>query len=317
MTLLLLILVFVIVVIFIAQILGPGCGILIALIGGIVYFSVLDIRDRWAEREREDVEEAAMQEQKLREEREQKNRRAIAEARAIIFADKNAKNEADAYAIKIDSCCDLYSLRETVLAALRSAIDDAEKFRTKADLNDPDFRERSRAISFRINRLSALCLRLTTDIRLAYLSDCMDKSEDEILRKYSRIAALAHSEFDEIRQGKTVPESEKLKSEAQLKAEESGCDVEDLFDDDALANRFRRIAKTGSAKKIFACVRRIRRQRVLADLAKWVAKTGCPLAARELAIWSITDKSLLQELEKWDGAGELFLQSVRERIESL
>lgn len=53
MTLLLLILVFVIVVIFIAQILGPGCGILIALIGGIVYFSVLDIRARWAERERE------------------------------------------------------------------------------------------------------------------------------------------------------------------------------------------------------------------------------------------------------------------------
>ena len=267
--------------------------------------------------EEEKTQNAAMQAQRLREDEEKENLKAITAARALIYADREAKNEADAYAIKIDSCCDLYSLRETVLAALRSAIDDAEKFRTKADLNDPDPREHSLAISFRINRLSALCLRLTTDIRRAYLSDCMDKSEDEILRKYSRIAALARSEFDEIRQGKTTPGSEKLKSEAQLKAEESGCDVEDLFDDDALANRFRRIAKTGSAKKIFACVRRIRRQRVLADVAKWAAKNGCPLAAQELAIWSITDKSLLQELEKWDGAGELFLQSVRERIESL
>lgn len=256
---------------------------------------------------------------KIKEMIEQEEERQVVEARAIIFEDRNAKNEADTYGVKIDSRCDLYSLRETVLSALQSATDDAERFQTKLDLDDPAFRAHSSALSFRVNRLSELCLRLTTDIRRAYLSDYMDEPEDEILRKYSRIAALARSEFNEIRQGKTTPESEKLKPEAQLEAEESGCDVEDLFDDDALANRFRKIARKvpPNPKEIFACVRRIRRQRVLADLAKWAAENWLPVAVQELAIWSITDRSLLQKLEEWDDADERFRRSVRERIESL
>lgn len=318
---------------------NPGCTgcvlilVAVALIAAIAYFFGAPdaIHAWWTERKNEEAKEAAMQEQRLHEKREHRaqalrmeqerrereahERKAIAEAREIIFADKNAKNEADAYAIKIDSQCGLYSIREAVLSELYGEISDAEKL--QSDINDPVLRSRYRKISFRINRLSSLSLVLTNDIRRAYLSDCTGTPENKILRKYSRIAALARSEFDEIRQDRTTPDSEGLEPAAQLNAEKSGCDIKDLFDDDALANRFRKIAKTGSAKEIFECVRRIRRQKILADLAKWAAENGCPVTAQELAIWSITDKSLLQKLEEWDDADEVFRRSVRERIESL